>query len=194
MLKPADSSCCSPILSCYTLYPLNSTGNFHFLFSSSSLLLIFLLLLPSSFLCPYLRTLLPSLTACHPFPVPSGEWVDISIHCMCLLAWSWIDFINISQPVLWTTSLALWLSPQRNQGCQHTCCCYMNVVCCPPSWSKSASVVLLKVLSAPYSEAGLRKIASCGPLGSDPFLPSLLSGVLSGQGISPHWLTPEMGC
>lgn len=81
---------------CAILSPPHSSDNFLFLLSS-----LFLILVSSSFLCPYLRTLPLSLlltSACPPFSVPSGECVYTLyiLHVALLHALILLSYISLS--------------------------------------------------------------------------------------------------
>lgn len=138
---------------------------------SSSPLLLFRHLLPSSFLCPYLWTLPPSLIltpACQPFPVPSGECVYTNMYCASL---------HGLQLILLLLFLYLCLSEYYHRGVK-----VVNTLAAATwMWFAAPQLVdicvsgLAEALLAPYSKAGLRKMVSCGALRPVPFppLPSL---------------------
>lgn len=139
-----------------------------------------------------MQTLPLSLTlasTCHPFPHPF-RWVCVCvcartyIQCMDLTALHLLVFLNLcpGQPLTlieshWelravdTLSFATWM---RSAELQVVDICVSGTP---------------KKLPTLYDKAGVEKWFPVGLWGL--FLSSTLSGVLSGQGISLFWLTPE---
>lgn len=148
------------MLPCYALSFSIVLLIFPFLFSSSSIP-------PPFFYPPVLRTLPLLLWLWHP-PVNLSPSFQVSACTyMCpLFAWT------LSLPALWTNSHTLRLSPQRNQGCQHTCRRYTNAVRWP-----AVGRYLCRWFGWGYClcctvRQGWEKWFPVGVWGPDPFLPS----------------------
>lgn len=191
MLKPpALSSCCSVMLPCYAFFPPYSSDNFPFLFYPC----LFLLLLPffpvsSVLICG----LYPFLWLWH-LPVNLSQSLQVSVCTYISTVCSSLHGLNrliYFALISLCSGQPLTLTAEKSELSTHLPLlheCGLLAL----SWSISVSVVWLRCLHRTVRQ-GWEKWFPVGVWGPGPFLSSRLSGVLSGQGISPLWLTPEMG-